>query len=380
MSELVEFTGELVAIASENPPGNEGEVATYLTERLAASSVPFDIEVHEVAPGRPNVIARVGDPRNGSVLLCGHTDVVPAAATDWSGDPYDLRECNGRLIGRGVADMKGALAAKLLAAERYYHETDDPGEVILAFVVDEEHDGAGARALVDRGIDADAAVIGEPTELEVCIAQKGVLRSHIVVHGRGAHSGRPDEGLNAIVGAARVVERLETLDATLREETTHPLLAPETLTVTEISGGTAPNVVPDRVRLTVDWRLHPERTDPGVLDERLVETVSGPLIDDQPLSIDLERTVFARGAAVDPESDLIEETVRAASAVGRSASVIGFNAATDARFLVHDAGIPTILFGPGSIERDAHTVDESISKADLVATMETYTELLTRLL
>jgi succinyl-diaminopimelate desuccinylase len=375
--EIVEVTSDLIRHESENPPGNEHSVADYLKARLQSSPVPFDIESYEVAPGRPNVVARVGNPSNGSVLLAGHTDVVPAHPADWSADPYDPIVHDGRIVGRGAADMKGALAAKILATEAYYRETDEPGQVTIAFVVDEEVNGAGMKTLVDRGIDADAGIIGEPTNLQVCTAQKGVARYKVTVRGESGHSGRPDDATNAITGLNRVIERIEALDNRLRREERHPLLAPETITVTEIAGGIAPNVVPDMATATVDWRLHPGKTDPDDFDIRLRKFLN---LDNKPVSVELERIVFARAAEISSEHELVGVLCDAAHTANVSANPVGFNAATDARFLIHDAEIPTVLFGPGSIKHDAHTVDESVRITDLTATVETYRTALTRLL
>jgi acetylornithine deacetylase/succinyl-diaminopimelate desuccinylase family protein len=379
-SEVVELAGELVERESENPPGNERAVAESLRDRLESSPVPIDVDFYEVEADRPNVVARAGDPENGTVLLTGHVDVVPANAADWSGDPYELRERGDRVVGRGISDMKGALAAKVLAAERYYADADRPGEVVLAFVVDEEANGAGTRALVERGLDADVAIIGEPSELQACVAQKGVVRYELTVRGESGHSGRPDDAVNAISGIRRVIERVEALDDRLREETEHPHLAPETVTVTEIAGGIAPNVVPDSVTATVDWRFLPGTTSPDAFDRRIAETVEGATLDGEQVDVGVERTVFARAAEIPADHDLVEAVTDAADRAGVSAEVVGFNAATDARFLVHDADIPTVLFGPGSIERDAHTVDESIRAADLAATVDTYRGALDELL
>jgi acetylornithine deacetylase/succinyl-diaminopimelate desuccinylase family protein len=379
---LLELTRSLVERPSENPPGDETGVASALVERLADSPIAFEVERYDVEPGRPNVVATAGDADGGTVLLSGHTDVVPADAGEWSGDPYRLRRRGDRVVGRGTADMKGALAAKVLAAEAYLSDSSgDDGAVVLAFVCDEEHEGVGTRALVERGLDADIAVIGEPTRLQVCTAQKGVVRYRITARGESAHTGTPERGLNAISGLDRVVRRLERFHAERRRETSHPLLAPETVTVTEIEGGIAPNVVPDTAELTVDWRLLPGGpTDPEPYDRRIGELISDLSIDGQSLAVTVERLVFARGAEIDPGHELVDATVGAATAAGVESEPVGFNAATDARFLVHDAGIPTVLFGPGSIEEDAHTVDESVRIDDLVATAKTYRNLLDRVL
>lgn len=377
---VVALARDLVERESENPPGNEREVAEFLQTRLEDSSIPFEVTSYEVEPDRPNVVARVGDPDRGSVLLTGHLDVVPANTEEWTGDPYRVREQSGRIIGRGTADMKAALAAKVLATETYYEATDDPGEVILGFVIDEEDTGTGTRALVERGINADAAIIGEPTDRQACIAQKGVARYEVTVHGESGHSGRPDDAVNAIAGLRRVLERVEAFDDRLRNETEHEYLAPETITVTEIEGGTAPNVVPDDATATIDWRFLPGPTSPETFDRQLQELLDDIAVDGSTVDVELARTVFARAAAVPADHDLVRSVLDAADSAGVSADAVGFNAATDARFLVHDAGIPTVLFGPGSIQHDAHTVEESISVADLVSTVDAYRGALERLL
>lgn len=302
-TDVVDLTAELVSRASENPPGNERRVAEFVAERLAASPVPFEIERQTVEPGRTNVIARGGDPTKGTVLLTGHLDVVPASADDWSGDPYDPRVADGRVVGRGAADMKGALAAKILAAESYLR-TDDPGEVVLAFVVGEEASGVGSRALVESGIDADAAVVGEPTGLDVCVAQKGVVRYRVELRGESCHSGAPDEGVDAIAGLGRVLDAVNRLDDRLRADSTHPQLTPETVTATEVEGGIAPGVVADRAAVTLDWRFHPGDTAPDRFDGLLSAALESAL-EPTSVSVDLERTLFARGAAVPDDHELV---------------------------------------------------------------------------
>ncbi|WP_227354889.1 M20 family metallopeptidase [Haladaptatus salinisoli] len=378
---LVELTAELVERASENPPGNERAVADFLAERLRASPVGFDVERYEVEPDRPNVVARAGDADGGTVLLAGHTDVVPATPDEWTGDPYALRRNAGRLVGRGASDMKAALAAKVLAAESALADGAVDGEVVLAFVVDEEWNGAGMRALVDRGIAADYAIIGEPTNLNVCVAQKGVARYRLTVRGKSAHSGRPDRGVNAITGMRRALDRIEELDPDVRRTTSHSLLAPETITVTEIDGGIGPNVVPDRVVATVDWRTLPGRDGSvDAFDRRIESALDGLSVDGTEVDVSSERLVFARAAEIPSDHPLAATVVEAARDSDADADAVGFDAATDARFLIRDAGIPTVLFGPGSIEEDAHTVDESVAVDDVVTTARVYESAIRRLL
>jgi acetylornithine deacetylase/succinyl-diaminopimelate desuccinylase family protein len=372
---VLELTRELVARASENPPGGEQEVAERVAERLKASPAPFSVETTEVFEGRPNVVARAGNPERGSLLLAGHTDVVPADESNWTTDPYNPTVRSGRLVGRGTADMKGAIAAMVIAAERYLDSAEDPGEVVLAFVVDEEHGGNGMQQLVDDGVSADAAVIGEPTGLNVCTAIKGVARYEVSVHGESCHSGQPDEGQDAIRGLRELLDRIERLDAAL-ESTSHEVLAHEDVTVTEVSGGLAPNVVADRADATIDWRFLPRTTESDPFDERLRSTLADLSVDGFEFPVDIDRTVFARAGETNPDHPIVTSVIDAARENGVDAALVGFDAATDARFLIHDAEIPTVHFGPGSITEDAHTVNESVAVDELTTTAAVYESIL----
>lgn len=372
---VLELTRELVARASENPPGDERGVAERVLERLKASPAPFNVETTEVFEGRPNVVARAGNPERGSLLLAGHTDVVPADESNWTTDPYNPTVRSGRLVGRGTADMKGAIAAMVIAAERYLDSAEDPGEVVLAFVVDEEHGGNGMQRLVDDGVSADSAVIGEPTGLNVCTAIKGVARYEVSVHGESCHSGQPDEGQNAIHGLRELLDRIERLDAAL-ESTGHEVLAHEDVTVTEVSGGLAPNVVADRADATIDWRFLPGTTEPDPFDERLRSTLTDLSVDGFEFPVDIDQTVFARAGETDPDHPIVTSVIDAARENGVDAALVGFDAATDARFLINDAEIPTVHFGPGSITEDAHTVDESVAVDELTTTAAVYESIL----
>jgi acetylornithine deacetylase/succinyl-diaminopimelate desuccinylase family protein len=368
--ELIDLARDLVEIPSENPPGNERPVAEFLETRLVESPVDFSVTVDPVEGDRANVIARAGESDVGTLLLTGHVDVVPADPADWSGNPFELRREDGRLVGRGISDMKGALAAKLLAAEAYFQEGGS-GEVVLAFVVGEENGGIGTADLVESGIEADGAIIGEPTGMTVAVAEKGVARFTISTYGKNAHSGSPRSGIDAIDGMRAVLDELDRLEADVRAQS-HPHLDPETVTVTEIEGGLAPNVVADSVSVTVDWRFLPTSGNDRTSFERAIRERVAAATTDTPYEAEVEWFSFGRSSETPADHPLVE-TVRAASReVGRTATVGGLDAITDARFFRLDAGIPTVVYGPGSIEDDAHTVDESVDSRDLVDTARVY--------
>jgi len=367
--QVVDLTRQLVSFSSTDPPGDESAIGKFVVDWLESSDVPFTVETSEVRPGRKNVRAKAGDPHRGRITLTGHMDVVPADESAWSVDPFDLTRRDGRIIGRGVSDMKGALAAKLLAAESYLRNHDDPGQVELAFVVGEERGGFGTEALVESGVQTDWVILGEPTDMQICTAQKGTARYHVLIGGESSHAGRPDKGINAIDGARIVMDGLESLNQRMAERT-HPLLTPGSVTVTEIEGGIAPNVVPDRVQLTLDCRLLPGT---GVDIETLDEWIQAVATDlPQTYDVAVDRFSYSPPMEISREEDVVSAVKTGVEAVGRPVSYDGFNATTDARHFVHELDIPVVLFGPGSIERNAHTVDEFIKIADLDDTVGVY--------
>lgn len=372
---VIEEARELVSVPTVNPPGGEAELVEYLVDRFEASPVEFDIEtqrIHPDDPDRQNVVARAGDPTRGTLLLTGHIDVVPATEAEWSVPPFELTRRGDRLVGRGIADMKGPLAGMLLGVESYFASTDAPGEVILAFVGDEEAGGRGTRELVRQGIDADAAILGEPTNLTVGRANKGALRYDVTVRGESVHSGRPDQGTNAASAVPGIVGRLEALDDEMATHT-HELLVPSsTVTVTRISCGTAPNIVPGEVTITFDWRFLPGMSsDPEWYDRKVEEAITGITIEDEPVDPVIDRWNFKPAADIAADEPVVGALEAALDGIGSDIEHTGFNAGTDAGYL-SGAEIPTVLFGPGSIEGQAHTVDESIDVAELTASVGAY--------
>jgi acetylornithine deacetylase/succinyl-diaminopimelate desuccinylase family protein len=371
---VIEEARELVSVRTTTPPG-EGELVEYFLDRFDESPVEFDVETQRIDSedlSRQNVIARAGDPAYGTLLLTGHLDVVTAVESEWSVPPFDLTRHGDRLLGRGIADMKGALASMLLATEVYFAATDEPGEVVLGFVADEETGGLGTQEMVRRGIEADAAILGEPTNLTIGRANKGAARYDVTVRGESAHSGRPDKGTNAVSAVPEIIERLEALDDGL-EAYTHELLVPRsTVTVTQLSGGTAPNIVPGEATVTRAWRFSPGMpTDPEWYDDEVETAIGEVTIDGVPAEVSIDRWNFKPAAGIDADEPVVQALEAALDRIGLDAEHTGFNAGTDAGYLI-EGGIPTVLFGPGSIEGEAHTVDESMAVEELVTAVDAY--------
>ena len=213
---------DLVAIDSVNPslvPGAKGEGVAAEAVAAHMRKLGLDVHLQEAAPGRPNVIGVLdGSSPGRSLMFCGHIDTV---GVEGMRSPFDPREIDGRLYGRGSQDMKGGIAAMIDAARVASQRGLRAGRLIVAVVVDEEYESIGADALV-REWSADAAVVTEPTDLQIGVAHKGFAWLEIETRGRSAHGSRPADGVDAIVRMGRVLGQLEALDRQLQSRSAAP--------------------------------------------------------------------------------------------------------------------------------------------------------------
>ena len=325
----------------------------------------------DVSGTRANLLATIGPQVDGGVVLSGHTDVVPADASQWSSDPFRVDERNGRLYGRGTVDMKGFLACALALAPSFAaRELARP--LHLAFTFDEEVGCLGAPLLLDdllsHGPRPAAAIVGEPTSLAMVHAHKGCFEFTTTVTGVAGHGSAPDAAVNAVEAGARYVVALRDLADQLRAEvpSDSPFDPPHsTINVGAVRGGTARNVVADRC--LIDWELRTVR--PGEVDHVLSRVGA------------IEADLAAQLRAADPSAGLDTHTV---GAVEGLAPELGSAAVTLTRELLGDdlgdgtrlqvaafsteaglfqaAGIPAVVCGPGSIDT-AHRVDEYLEVA-----------------
>jgi acetylornithine deacetylase/succinyl-diaminopimelate desuccinylase-like protein len=349
----VELLEELVQIDSVNPamggPG-EREIVARLAEVLR--DLGLDLSTPEVVDGRRNLIATLsGTPGTPTLLLEAHLDTVAMPEGGLA-----VRRTGDRLAGRGTCDTKGSAAAMVAAIAQLASSHDERATVVFAGVADEEHVMLGSRALVEQLPPVDAAVIGEPTSLEPVRVHNGLARFTIETHGRSAHTSRAHLGVNAISAAGRVVSALEDRLLPLLEARAHPLAGPALLTPAVIRGGVAPNVVPDRCRLSMDRRLAPGENPDAALAE-IDELLNGlresgdRITREAPWAL-LEAVETPAGH---PVIRLAEESVEAV--LGRSVTAGGVPYGTDASNLSGIGGIPCVVLGPGSIDH-AHTDDE----------------------
>lgn len=372
----VALTQQLVRTPSVNPvleEGGDGEGAVAVLAAEWLEGWGYQPAIVEVAPARYNVVARRGGGAGRSLLLNGHLDTVGVAgmAEPFSGD---IRE--GRMYGRGSADMKSGVACALAAAAQLAEE-EIPGELIIALTADEEHASLGMAALVDGGVSADAAVVCEPTSLAIMPAHKGFLWIDAQVEGRAAHGSRPEIGVDAIAHMGHLLVAFEEEAERLARETDHPLLGPASLHAGTISGGSAPSVYPDRCDLVVERRTLPHETADSVMAE--VERVLARARERRPgLKGRASAGLFRAATEVPGSSPLVTGLREACERSGVPGALEGMSAWVDACFL-NERGTPAVCFGPGSIAQ-AHATVEWVSVAEIETCARVLTDFARRFL
>jgi acetylornithine deacetylase len=347
---------ELVSIDSVNPSlvaGAAGEAA--IADRVAAYMRGLGLEVHTqlVAPDRPNVIGvlETGVP-GPSLMFCGHIDTV---GVEGMASPFTPLIRDGRLYGRGSQDMKGGVAAMIDAARMLRDRAPARGRLIVAAVVDEEFASVGADALV-REWQADAAVVTEPTDLQIGVGHKGFAWFTIETRGRAAHGSRPRDGRDAILRMGRVLSRLEALDRELQSRPAHPILGTASLHASIIQGGREWSVYPDACRLSLERRIVIGESVATGAEElrRILQDLEG----EDPEFDAAAHTVFSRPPYETPGGHTLTARLQhCVKAVGVPADTVGMSFWTDAAVL-GEAGIPSVLFGPGGA--GLHSTEEYV--------------------
>ncbi|HEX6714633.1 MAG TPA: ArgE/DapE family deacylase [Thermoleophilaceae bacterium] len=372
--ELTTLIGDLVAIDSVNPSlveGGAGESAIAAFVADWARGQGLEAELLEETSGRPSVLVRTRGSGGGrTLLLCGHIDTVNVEGMT---DPHTPRVDGDRLHGRGAYDMKAGVAAALLAA-REAARAGLRGDVVVAAVADEEHASLGVQEAL-RAVKADAAIVTEPTEMELVVAHKGFVWIEIEVTGVAAHGSRPHLGIDAIVKTGPILTELGKLDAALGERT-HPLLGRGSLHASVIEGGVELSSYPARCVVGIERRTLPGET--GADIEREVEQLLERCRAADPQLQAAQRTLLVREPfEVDQDSELVRSvTESAAEVVGSPPKIAGASYWADAAF-IQAAGIPTVMFGPSG--EGAHAIEEWVSLSDTEAVAQTLVRVAARI-
>ncbi|QDT01179.1 M20 family metallopeptidase [Adhaeretor mobilis] len=410
-SASVQLLEQLIALPSVNPlltapddpDAGEGRVTDFLQNFAQQQGWPWLRQ--SVHPGRDNFLALVGfgpnsvsePPQGGAqaapMLFEAHQDTV--STEGMTCNPFDAKHAQGRLYGRGACDVKGGMAAMLVALAEIGTDPDLPRPVLFASTINEECGFTGVRALAELWSDTNgtsnhqthgtlssetvarlkprAAVVAEPTELDVVVSHRGVARWQVETHGRAAHSSQPSEGANAIYAMASIVRAVQLYESeVLAQRPEDPRCGRPTVSVTTFHGGTGANTVPEIAAVNIDRRLSPEETPEEAFAElsRWIEEHAELLdctVAHQPPW--MQSHGLAEGDNL-PLAKRLSNIAREVADTGQLKGVpYGANAATLAT-----AGISTVVFGPGSIAQ-AHTADEWIEVEQLEKAVEIYRRL-----
>ncbi len=372
MHEAITITRQLVAIPSVNPMGKgltgpmytERNMASYIQDFLA--DLGIRAELFGADAERPNLVAFIDAGKSHTIMLEAHMDTVSEEQMTIS--PFDPVIREGLLYGRGSCDTKASLATYLYAIRRIIQERKSlQHNVVLAFVKDEEYSFSGARELVARGIKADYAVVGEPTELNLIYAHKGLCRFFIHTDGLSCHSSMPWNGESAIYKMASIIQGVEAYAKSL-SQVTHPVLGQATASIGRIKGGQTVNTVPALCSIELDNRLLP-----GMTLQDILKGLKPYLGDPAGYRIE-EPYLLAMGVENAIDAEHLKALVDACELEGIHPALQTAHYATDAA-IYQEAGIPCAVFGPGSIAQ-AHTANEHIA----ISQIEKASDIIFRLL
>jgi acetylornithine deacetylase len=371
----VALTRALVAVDSRNPSlvgGAPGEKAIAKLLADVLRDWGFTVDLHEVAPGRPNVVARVGKVGGATLMFNGHLDVVDVVGMTHAA--FEGAERDGRIWGRGSSDMKSGVAAMCAAAVRAA-DHGLAGEIIIAAVADEEFASLGTRALIASGVRADAAIVAEPTRLAIMPAHRGFVWVDLHVTGRAAHGSRWEIGVDAIRHAGLFLAELDRYDATTLASRNHPLVGRPSVHASLISGGSGMSTYPDRCDLSIERRTIPGETAQQVMAE-VEELIDRVRLARPSFTCDVKMLLAQSPSDVAVASPIVRALSQSLTICAVPERIEGMSAWTDAA-LLNDAGIPAICFGPGDIAL-AHAAEEFVDRREIEDATAVLTELAVR--
>lgn len=373
--EVIKAVKEVVSLPSYfGLREQEKKVAEYFHNLFISEGI--ESELIHVRDERYNIVARLRGSGGKTLLLTGHLDTVPPYGME---RPFDVVEEDGRLKGRGVVDMKGALvsmAYALIGIKRA--GLKHKGDIIFAGVIDEEEKSLGTIDLIESGIKADAAIVGEPSELNICLAHRGLEWLEFNFKGKTVHGGRQDEGINAIVKAADFIERVNREIVPKLEGQLHKLIGSSSLNFGTIRGGSQPSTVPGQALVQLDVRWIPGLEYESILS-LFTDLIEKMEVEDEDFHCSMkvmDNSLMDKGyihqpMEIDEGHEIIKLTEKITEEVfGKKPKLTYFPAWSDGG-LLSSHGIATIVYGPGSLET-AHSDLEEVPVNEILAAVRVY--------
>jgi len=374
--DLIHLTQELIQIPSHvNHPGREREVGLFLGEYLKGRGL--EVKIDEVMDGRVNVIATLPGSGGGkNLLLNGHLDTVPPGEMEF--DPYGGALVEGMIQGRGAVDMKGPIASMvtmMLALKNSGMKLK--GDVIFTGVIGEEEKSEGTEKIVKEGIQADGAIVGEPSSYQYSAGHRGLEWLEIEIEGKAAHGGMPHLGVNAIEKAATFIERVKRDLYPKINQRSHPLMGSSVMNFGHINGGIQPSTVAGKCIIQIDRRYVPGETPQSVIQE-YQDIIDKLQLEDETFKASIKRmennmlTLDHLPLATDLEDPITKALTKALGTVlGKEPTLSTKRGWTDASLLFNFGKIPTIVYGPGNISY-SHTKNEQVAVKELKEAVEVY--------
>ena len=365
--EIILILKNLVQLPTENPPGITESVVKFLILDVFKEEHGFQNQVvinRKNGVELHNLISTIGNGKE-KIVLSGHFDVVPTGdPAQWKYPPFSAEIKNGRLYGRGSADMKGGIASligviKILSKIPRFLEKY---KLVFVGTADEEIGMMGSLSLSKQGVMKDSIllIIAEPTNLKIGIAEKGLLWVKLKIKGKPAHGSMPHEGINAIEGAIKIIPQLYNY----LEKKRNVVLGKSTMNIGKINGGTAINVVPDQAFLDIDYRLIPEQD-----HNTLINNINNLQLIKYPINIEILKELPAL------QTDSNHLFIQNLTKVSKS-ELLGLSYATDAAYLISaNSPIPFVIFGPGD-PKNIHKIDEFIELEQVFQAIEYLTNAL----
>ena len=377
--EIIELLADLVKAESPNPPGDTRRASEILIKKFNKFGV--DPDVLFVEDDKPNLIARINPGKSPQLIFNSHIDTVsPGDLTRWTYDPFAAVIEGSRMYGRGVADAKASVVAMTMAAKAVKESrTKLNGTMVVNLVSDEESGGfKGTKFLLDQGhLSPDFVVIGEQTNNQIAIAEKGEVWFNIKIFGRAAHASTPWHGINAIDNMVKLLIKIQEEVGSKLKLMSHPLTPPPSINIGTILGGFKINVVPDVCEVSIDRRFLPDES-PDEVEKQISDIIDEFRKSDSDFEAELK--ILLRGSPINTSPE--EKIVKVAQNVTRDLNLkdepVGYEQASDGRFFA-DQKIPTIIIGP-SDPKVGHTSNEYVVLDDVITSAKIYALIALRML